>query len=97
MTNIHVHGFHVSPKSPSDDVFLDIAPGTTFHYEYEIPANHPTGTYWYHPHRHEWVAHQIFQGMAGMIIMEGALDEIPGVAGLRERQIHPYRDDDRRR
>jgi suppressor of ftsI len=85
ITNLHVHGFHVSPKSPSDDVFLDIAPGTTFHYEYEIPANHPTGTYWYHPHRHEWVAHQIFSGMAGMIIMEGALDELPGVAGLRER------------
>jgi FtsP/CotA-like multicopper oxidase with cupredoxin domain len=85
ITNLHVHGFHVSPKSPSDDVFLDIAPGTTFHYEYEIPANHPTGTYWYHPHRHEWVAHQIFSGMAGMIIMEGALDEVPGVAGLRER------------
>ena len=62
ITNLHVHGFHVSPKSPSDDVFLDIAPGTTFHYEYEIPANHPTGTYWYHPHRHEWVSHQIFSG-----------------------------------
>ncbi len=87
ITNLHVHGFHVSPKSPSDDVFLDIAPGTTFHYEYQIPANHPTGTYWYHPHRHEWVAHQIFSGMAGMIIMEGALDAVPGVAGLRERSF----------
>lgn len=85
ITNLHVHGLHVSPKSPSDDVFLDIAPGTTFHYEYEIPPNHPTGTYWYHPHRHEWVAHQIFSGMAGMIVMEGALDEVPGVAGLPER------------
>src|SRR4051794_37060731 len=87
ITNLHVHGFHVSPKSPSDDVFLDIAPGTTFHYEYEIPANHPTGTYWYHPHRHEFVAHQIFSGMSGMIIMEGALDAVPGVAGLRERSF----------
>src|SRR5919199_4558557 len=45
ITNLHVHGFHVSPKAPSDDVFLDVAPGTTFHYEYEIPADHPTGTY----------------------------------------------------
>jgi suppressor of ftsI len=85
VTNLHVHGLHVSPKSPSDDVFLDVAPGTTFHYEYEIPPDHPTGTYWYHPHRHEWVAHQIFSGMAGMIVVEGALDEVPGVAGLRER------------
>ena len=58
ITNLHVHSFHVSPKSPSDDVFLDMAPGTTFHYESESPTNHSTGTYWYHPHRHVGAALQ---------------------------------------
>lgn len=69
-TNLHVHGFHVSPRAPSDDVFLEIKPGDSFQYSYDIPATHPTGTYWYHPHRHGSVAIQIASGMAGMIVME---------------------------
>ena len=51
-TNLHTHGLHVSPDGNSDNVYLMIEPGQTFHYEYKIPANHPSGTFWYHPHHH---------------------------------------------
>ena len=31
-TNLHTHGFHVSPKEPSDAAHLDIGPGETYDY-----------------------------------------------------------------
>jgi FtsP/CotA-like multicopper oxidase with cupredoxin domain len=48
VTNLHTHGLHVSPDSPSDDVLFGIPPGKRFHYQYDLPADHPAGTYWYH-------------------------------------------------
>ena len=51
-TNIHTHGLHISPESPSDDIFKTIHPGETYQYEYYIPCNHHGGTNWYHPHYH---------------------------------------------
>jgi suppressor of ftsI len=86
-TNIHTHGFHVSPKDNSDNIFLEINPGETFDYEYVLPANHPAGTFWYHPHCHGNTAVQTNGGMAGVIIVEGDLDEVQGIAGLPERTL----------
>src|SRR5437773_3575169 len=86
-TNLHVHGFHVSPQSPGDNVLLHIPPGERFVYEYTLPNNHPAGTYFYHPHRHMLAANQTFKGMSGMIIIEGDIDRIPGIAGLPERSL----------
>jgi suppressor of ftsI len=86
-TNIHVHGFHVSPLTPSDNVLLHIFPGQRFHYEYTIPRDHPGGTYFYHPHFHTLAANQVFKGLTGLIIIEGDIDRIPGIAGLPERSL----------
>ncbi len=36
-TNLHTHGFHVSPRDNSDNIFLDIKPGEKFTYEFDIP------------------------------------------------------------
>lgn len=69
-TNLHFHGLHVSPKGNSDNVFLTVEPGQSQSYRVEIPANHPTGLFWYHPHWHGSVAAQIGTGMAGLIIVE---------------------------
>ena len=71
-TNLHVHGLHVSPVGNGDNPFLTINPGETFDYEYQLPAEHPTGTFWYHPHLHGMVADQIFGGLYGAIIVEEA-------------------------
>lgn len=83
-TNLHVHGVHVSPEGNSDNVFLDIAPGSAFPYEFRIPANHPPGTYWYHPHRHGASSTQLFSGMAGALIIEGDIDKVPEIAAARD-------------
>jgi len=48
--NLHTHGLQVSPQGNSDNPFLMIDPGQTFHYDYGIPADHPTGTFWSDPH-----------------------------------------------
>ena len=69
-TNLHVHGLHVSPEGAGDNVFIVVNPGAVFDYQYRIPADHPPGVYWYHPHHHGMVADQIFAGLFGAIIVE---------------------------
>lgn len=84
-TNIHTHGLQVDPRGNSDNPFLDIAPGEYFDYDIAIPANQPAGLYWYHPHRHMAVSRQLWNGLAGAIIVEGGLDAVPVVAAAKER------------
>jgi FtsP/CotA-like multicopper oxidase with cupredoxin domain len=87
LTNLHMHGFHVSPSGNSDNIFLHVQPGDTYDYEYRLPTDHPSGLYWYHPHFHGLTTTQLFGGMAGAIIVEGEQDQIPGIAGARERLL----------
>jgi len=86
-TNLHTHGLHVSPTGDGDDPFITIEPGARHHYEIEIPRDHTGGLFWYHPHRHGGVAQQIRGGMAGAIIVRGAIDEVPEVAAAAERVV----------
>ena len=53
VTNLHVHGIHVSPIAPSDDVLLKVHPGEDYQYRYELPGDLSPGLYWYHPHGHQ--------------------------------------------
>lgn len=85
VTNLHTHGFHVSPSGNSDNVLLEIQPGETFDFEFNLPDNHTPGMYWYHPHVHGDTYLHVNGGMAGAIILEGGLDELPGIKGLTER------------
>ena len=62
-TNLHTHGLQVSPQGNSDNPFVMIDPGRTFHYEYQIPDNHPPGTFGYPPHHPALVADQVFAGL----------------------------------
>ena len=86
-TNLHFHGSHVSPKGNSDNVLLNIKPGETFDYEYNLPENHPPGLYWYHPHLHTYTDDQVNGGMLGAIIVRGDVDELPGIKGVTERLL----------
>lgn len=74
-TNLHYHGLHISPDI--DNVFRAVPPGERYTYEFQIPANHPAVTAWYHPHYHLDVARQVFGGLAGPLIIRGDLDEVP--------------------
>eukprot|EP00820_Chromera_velia_P012108 Cvel_23036.t1-p1 / transcript=Cvel_23036.t1 / gene=Cvel_23036 / organism=Chromera_velia_CCMP2878 / gene_product=Laccase-2, putative / transcript_product=Laccase-2, putative / location=Cvel_scaffold2328:28458-30631(+) / protein_length=696 / sequence_SO=supercontig / SO=protein_coding / is_pseudo=false len=68
VTNLHVHGFHVSSRMGQDDVFdTVVSPLTSFTYEYHIPDSHSTGVYWYHPHFHGAMVLQAAGGMLGGI------------------------------
>ena len=70
-TNLHTHGLHVSPAGDSDNVLLSLPPATSFDYIFNLPKNHPSGTFWYHSHRHGSTALQVSSGMAGALIVEG--------------------------
>ncbi len=74
-TNLHSHGLWVNPSGNGDNVLLSINPGVSFQYEYNIPADHPAGTFWYHNHRHGSTALQVSSGMAGALIIRG--DRLP--------------------
>lgn len=74
-TNLHSHGLWVSPAGNSDNVLLKIKPKQKFQYEYNIPADHPAGTFWYHPHLHGSTALQVGSGMAGALVIRG--DRLP--------------------
>jgi FtsP/CotA-like multicopper oxidase with cupredoxin domain len=70
-TNMHTHGLWVSPVGNGDNVLLTVNPGIDFQYEYNIPSDHPSGTFWYHPHLHGSTALQVSSGMAGPLIVHG--------------------------
>lgn len=74
-TNIHTHGLWVSPSGNSDNVMISISPGEQFEYEFVIPPDHPSGTFWYHPHMHGATSIQLGSGMAGALIIDG--DRVP--------------------
>lgn len=82
-SNLHVHGLHVSPRDNSDNMFVTLEAGDSFDYRYELPADHPPGVYWYHPHHHGLVADQVFGGLYGAIIVDD-WEEIPAT---RERVL----------
>ena len=50
-TNLHFHGLQVSPSGAADNPFLSISAGHSFTYRFDIPADHPQGTFWYHDHQ----------------------------------------------
>lgn len=70
-TNLHTHGLWVNPVGNSDNVLISINPGVNFQYEYNVPPDHPAGTFWYHTHRHGSTALQVSSGMAGALIIRG--------------------------
>jgi L-ascorbate oxidase len=94
-TNLHTHGLWVNPSGNGDNVLLSINPGVKFTYEYNIPDDHPSGTFWYHTHRHGSTALQVSSGMAGALIIRG--DRLPSATangdidtllhGMRERVL----------
>ena len=83
-TNIHTHGFHVSPEGNADNVFLHIEPGESFDYRFDLPRNHAPGLNWYHPHAHGHGTHQMFGGMAGAVIFRSRAE--------RRGTLPPWRD-----
>jgi FtsP/CotA-like multicopper oxidase with cupredoxin domain len=88
MTNLHFHGFTVSPLRPQDDVLDMIAmPGEALDYAVTIPRDHLPGLYWYHTHPHGESHQQVLDGMSGALIVDGIEQYAPAVRNMRERVI----------
>lgn len=83
-TNLHFHGLHIPPTGSADNVFLSVPPGERQQYQFTLTPDHPGGLFWYHPHHHGLVAEQIFGGLAGPIIVRGAVDQLPEIQAAAE-------------
>ncbi|MEO1691379.1 MAG: multicopper oxidase domain-containing protein [Cyanobacteria bacterium J06631_6] len=92
VTNFHTHGLHVDPGTCSDNVLRVMNPRRTaadpapeYTVKIAVPPDHPTGTFWYHAHLHGATALQVSSGMAGALIIEGGLDNIPEIAAAQDK------------
>jgi suppressor of ftsI len=90
-TNLHLHGLDIQPhlfqpQGTSDPLarMIAIEPGSHYDYSFKIPADHPPGMYWYHPHHHGSTAVQAASGMAGGMIVYGNIDEVPEIKAARD-------------
>ena len=64
---IHGHGMHV-PPSQDGSAHQPIAPNNIWSAQYTV--NQKACTNWYHPHTMDKTAPQVYQGLAGLIIIE---------------------------
>jgi FtsP/CotA-like multicopper oxidase with cupredoxin domain len=84
-TNLHTHGLHVSPSGRADNVFRVIPPGADDRLVIPLPKDHTGGLFWYHPHHHGGVTQSLRAGLAGTIIVRGAIDTVPEVRAAAEK------------
>ena len=77
VTNLHTHGWHVSSTGNSDNVTLEILPGDTFDYQYDLSKQWGGMMGFYHPHKHGTVAEQFWRGLSGgALIVEDETTEL---------------------
>ncbi len=46
ITNLHLHGLHISGEAPGDSQLVGVAPGEEYVYTYVVPCDHAAGTHW---------------------------------------------------
>lgn len=93
-TNLHLHGLQVVPHifdpvgtSDPSAMMVAIQPGSSFTYNFSVPIDQPPGLYWFHPHHHGSTDVEVSGGMAGLIIVRGAIDTVPEIAAARDVQL----------
>ena len=85
ITNVHVHGWHVSPGNnmdgvPADNVHVQVPAGGDQEYEYDLSLQRPGTLALYHPHVHGTVAEQFWGGLVGAL--DVADDPVTALGGL---------------
>ena len=63
---------------------IAIEPRQTYKYAFKIVDDQAPGLNWYHPHHHGSTVVQAASGMAGGIIVYGAIDEVPEIKAARD-------------
>jgi len=90
-TNLHLHGLDIAPHifeplgtSNVTAPMVSIAPGQYKDYPFVLPPDQSPGLNWYHPHSHGSTAIQAVSGMAGGLIIKGAIDEVPEIKAAKD-------------
>mgnify|MGYP000022215055 FL=1 len=76
-STIHWHGLPIPPEqdgNPMDPVL----PGQSHTYRFTMPVG-SAGTYWYHPHPHEYTAEQVYRGLAAPFIVRAKNDPLKNI------------------
>jgi FtsP/CotA-like multicopper oxidase with cupredoxin domain len=73
---VHWHGLDV-PESADGHPRLAIADGREYVYEFEVLNR--AGAYWYHPHPHMRTGAQVYQGLAGLLIVSDDEEDALGL------------------
>lgn len=68
-TNVHWHGLKIPALMDGHPDQIATAGGT---FRYQFTINQRAGLSWYHPHPHEHTGKQVFQGLAGMFLINDA-------------------------
>jgi FtsP/CotA-like multicopper oxidase with cupredoxin domain len=84
--NLHTHGLTVSPSGNSDNVLLAIPQHRSNRFTIKIPRRQYHGLYWYHPHIHGITDEQVYDGLAGHIVVGRADGDYKQFNRLR---VHP--------
>ncbi len=99
-TNLHFHGLHVDPKEIRPGVFGDyvvdnadagVLPGQHRNHEIQLPANHPDGIYWDHPHLHGATNSQVLSGLFGAILIRDPSNEFTADPEIEDRCIFVHK------
>ena len=93
-TNLHMHGMQVIPHlfqpigtlNPAAPM-IGITSKQSRDYTFTLPADHPSGLYWYHPHFHGSADVQVVNGMAGLVLVKGPIDDVPEIAAARDELL----------
>jgi bilirubin oxidase len=82
-STIHWHGLPV-PAEQDGNPMDPVASGADRIYEFTLPDG-CAGSYWYHPHPHQFTAEQVARGLAGAFIVRPKSDPLP--PGLEDRLL----------
>lgn len=75
---IHWHGLDV-PELADGHPRLAVGHGGEYVYDFEVTNR--AGTYWYHPHPHMRTAAQVYQGLAGVLLVSDPEEDALGLPG----------------
>lgn len=82
-TSLHAHGLRLPPEADGAQA-SEVGPSGSHVYSWEVPGDHPPGTFWYHPDAPGSIALQTTSGMAGAVVVEGGVDRQWEVAAARD-------------
>ena len=74
ITNLHTHGWHVSPEDPADYVMYELRTGDIYHHEYDTILQEAGTLNLYHPHKHGVSAEQYWAGLVGALVVNDETD-----------------------